>query len=311
MTAHTNVGVRLGSVQPPLTALSELTVVETTTENLEGHDVVFLALPHGASAVWAEKLGPDVLVIDCGADFRLTSAEDWQKFYGGNHAGTWPYGLPELPGQREILAEAKRIAVPGCYPTGVTLALAPAVATDLTDAHDIVVVAASGTSGAGKAAKPHLLGSEVMGSVSAYSVGGTHRHIPEILQNLRALGAEDPTMSFTPLLVPMPRGILSTCTVPLFPDVDEQLVRRAYQEFYTDEPFVKVLPEGQWPATAWVSGSNDVLLQVCVDAGTKRLVVVSAIDNLTKGTAGNAVQSMNIALGLAETTGLTMAAVAP
>ena len=311
MTAHTNVGVRLGALQPHLTALSELEVSETTTENLEGHDVVFLALPHGASAFWAEKLGPDVLVIDCGADFRLTSAEDWQKYYGGNHAGTWPYGLPELPGQREILAAAKRIAVPGCYPTGVTLALAPAVATDLTDGHDIVVVAASGTSGAGKAAKPHLLGSEVMGSVSAYSVGGTHRHIPEILQNLRALGADDPTMSFTPLLAPMPRGILSTCTVPLFPDVDDQLVRRAYQEFYTDEPFVKVLPEGQWPATAWVSGSNDVLLQVCVDAGTKRLVVVSAIDNLTKGTAGNAVQSMNIALGLPETTGLTMAAVAP
>jgi len=311
LTAHANAGARLGDLQPHLTSLADRVVVDTTPEALAGHDVVFLALPHGASAGVAAGLGENQLVLDCGADFRIASAEDWDRFYGPPYAGCWPYGLPELPGQRAVLAAARRIAVPGCYPTVTTLALAPAIAAGLGDAGDTVVVAASGTSGAGKTLKPHLLATEVMGSVSAYSVGGTHRHIPEILQNLRALGAPAPRLSFTPVLVPMPRGILATCTVPLAGDVTEAEVRAAYRGFYADEPFVTVLPEGQWPTTGAVLGSNQVHLQVAVDAAARRLVAVGAIDNLVKGTAGGAIQSMNLALGLDECTGLSTDGVAP
>jgi len=311
VTAHSNAGARLGDLQPHLISLADRVVEDTTPEVLAGHDVIFLALPHGASAEIAGHFGPEVLILDCGADFRLSSTEMWEKFYGIPHAGTWPYGLPELPGQREVLAHTRRIAVPGCYPTASTLALAPAIAAGLTDAHDTVIVAASGTSGAGKAPKPNLLGSEIMGSVSAYSVGGTHRHVPEILQNFTVLGAKDPSLSFTPLLVPMPRGILATCTVPLSDSLSESDVRTVYGEYYRDEPFVSLLPEGQWPMTGSVLGSNQVQLQVAVDQAAGRLVAVSAIDNLVKGTAGGAVQSMNLALGLNETTGLTTDGVAP
>ena len=248
--------------------------------------------------------------MDCGADFRLRAAGDWVAYYGGAHAGTWPYGLPELPGQRDVLRGAQRIAVPGCYPTVSTLALAPAVAAGLVGP-DVVVVAASGTSGAGKAAKPHLLGSEVMGNASAYGVGGTHRHTPEIVQNLSALTDADVRVSFTPLLVPMPRGILATCSAPLTPGTSATEVREAYLKAYDAEPFVRVLPEGEWPQTKAVHGSNACHLQVTVDESAGRVVVVGAIDNLAKGTAGGAIQSLNLALGLEETLGLTTVGVAP
>ena len=207
LTAGSNAGSRLGDVAPHLTPLADRVVEATTPETLAGHDVVFLALPHGTSAAVAEALGDEVLVVDCGADFRLTDAGAWEQFYGSPHAGSWPYGLPELPGQREVLAGTRRVAVPGCYPTATTLALLPAVASGLVDGHDVVVVAASGPSGAGRSLKPHLLGAELMGSASAYGVGGGHRHTPEIAQNLRAAGATAaPTVSFTPVLVPMSRG---------------------------------------------------------------------------------------------------------
>jgi N-acetyl-gamma-glutamyl-phosphate reductase len=312
VTAGASAGCRLGEQQPHLTPLADRVVVETTPETLAGHDVVFLALPHGASAALAAQLHPETVIIDCGADFRLEDPEAWQRFYGSAHAGTWPYGLPELPGQREKLAGSRTIAVAGCYPTAVTLALVPAVAEGLTDGRDTVVVAASGPSGAGRALKPHLLGSELMGSASAYGVGGTHRHTPEIVQNLTACGATDPTVSFTPVLVPMSRGILATCTVPLRdPDLTQEQAYAAYAETYTDEPFVHVLPAGQWPQTQSVLGSNAVHIQVAVDQRAGRLVAVAALDNLTKGTAGGAVQCMNLALGLAEATGLSTVGVAP
>ena len=167
-----------------------------------------------------------------------------------------------------------------------------------------MVVAASGTSGAGKAAKAHLLGSEVMGSMSPYGVGGGHRHTPEMSQNLSAAAGEKVTVSFTPTLAPMPRGILATCSVRAKAGVTQETVRAAYEKAYADEPFVHLLPEGQWPATAAVYGSNTVQVQVAYDENAQRITTVSAIDNLTKGTAGGAVQSMNIALGLPEETGL-------
>ena len=252
-----------------------------------------------------------MLVIDSGADFRLEDSEAWRQFYGTEHAGTWPYGLPELPGQREALATAKRIAVPGCFPTTVTLGLAPALQAGLVDGHDVVVVAPTGPSGAGKSLKPHLLGSELMGSASAYGVGGVHRHVPEMLQNFRKLGAEAPTISFTPVLVPMSRGILATVTAPLAGATTTAEARAAYEQAWADEPFVHLLPEGLWPQTQSVVGSNHVHVQVAVDAAANRLVVVAALDNLTKGTAGGAIQSMNLALGLPETLGLTTLGVAP
>jgi N-acetyl-gamma-glutamyl-phosphate reductase len=250
------------------------------------------------------------VVIDCGADFRLQDPAAWAAFYGGEHAGTWPYGLPELPGARERLRGATRVAVPGCYPTVSTLALAPAVAAGLVEP-DVVVVAASGTSGAGKAAKPHLLGSEVMGNASAYGVGGSHRHTPEITQNLSGLVDGTVNVSFTPLLVPMSRGILATCSAPLARDVSAAEARGVYEKAYADEQFVHVLPEGLWPQTQSVTGSNVVHVQVTVDEAARRLVAVGAVDNLAKGTAGAAVQCMNLALGLDEGTGLTTIGLAP
>jgi N-acetyl-gamma-glutamyl-phosphate reductase len=310
LTAGGNAGERLGSLQPHLPPLADRVLEETSVESLAGHDVIFLALPHGRSAALAQALPEATVVLDCGADFRLEDSALWERFYGGEHAGTWPYGLPELPGQRARLRNASRIAVPGCYPTVATLALAPAVADGLVIA-DVVVVAASGTSGAGRTARSHLLGSEVMGNASAYAVGGSHRHTPEIIQNLAHLTETAVTVSFTPLLVPMPRGILATCSAPLTPGTARGRVRESYLKAYDAEPFVSVLPEGQWPQTKAVQGSNACHLQVTVDEAAGRLVTVGAIDNLTKGTAGGAIQSMNLALGLEETLGLTAVGVAP
>ena len=310
LTGGSNAGQSLGALQPHLTPLADRVLAETSVETLAGHDVVFLGLPHGQSAEIARQLPDETVVVDCGADFRLVDAGEWERFYGGEHAGSWPYGLPELPGQRERLRRATRIAVPGCYPTVSTLTLAPAVAAGLVGP-DLVVVAASGTSGAGKAPKPHLLGSEVMGSASAYAVGGTHRHTPEITQNLGGLTKEALRVSFTPLLVPMSRGILATCSAPVADGVTAADAHAAYAEHYADEPFVHVLPEGQWPQTQSVLGSNAVHVQATVDRDAGRLVAVGAVDNLAKGTGGAAVQCMNLALGLDEAMGLTTVGLAP
>ena len=313
LTGGSNAGTPLGVLQPHLVPLAERVLEPTTPETLAGHDVVFLGLPHGQSGEIAAALGDDVVVVDCGADFRLTDAGEWTRFYGGEHAGTWPYGLPELPGQRDQLRSATRIAVPGCYPTISTLTAAPALSAGLVEP-DVVVVAASGTSGAGKAAKPHLLGSEVMGNASAYGVGGAHRHTPEITQNLRPLTEGDLRVSFTPMLVPMARGILATVSAPLVRDLGTDAADRAYAayvEAYADEPFVHVLPQGSWPQTQSVVGSNAVHLQVTVDPTARRLVAVGAVDNLAKGTGGAAVQCMNLALGLDEGLGLTTVGIAP
>ncbi|MBH5337887.1 N-acetyl-gamma-glutamyl-phosphate reductase [Streptomyces pactum] len=310
LTGHASAGQRLGALQPHLFPLADRVLEPTTPEVLAGHDVVFLALPHGQSAAVAEQLGDEVLIIDCGADFRLRDAAAWEAFYGSPHAGTWPYGLPELPGARAALRGARRVAVPGCYPTAVSLALYPAYAAGLAEP-EAVVVAASGTSGAGKAPKPHLLGSEVMGSMSPYGVGGVHRHTPEMVQNLSAAAGEPVAVSFTPTLAPMARGILATCSAKARPGVTATRLRETYEKALAAEPFVRLLPEGRWPATAAVQGANAVQLQVALDEAVGRIIAISAIDNLTKGTAGGAVQSMNIALGLPEDTGLPMIGVAP
>jgi N-acetyl-gamma-glutamyl-phosphate reductase len=308
LTAGGNAGTRLGAHQPHLLPLADRVLDDSTAAALADHDVVFLALPHGHSAELAAQLGDATVVVDCGADHRLGDPAAWDRWYGGPHAGSWPYGLPELPGARDALRGARRVAVPGCYPTAVTLALVPALAAGLA-APDVVVTAVSGTSGAGKSLKPHLLGAEIMGSLSAYGVGGGHRHTPEMIQNLSAAAGAPVRVSFTPVLAPLPRGILATCTAPTDASADQ--LTEAYAKAYADEPFVHLLPDGAWPTTAATLGSNTVHLQVTVDPDAGRLVAVAAVDNLTKGTAGAAVQCMNLALGLPETLGLPLTGVAP
>ena len=308
LTAAGSAGSTLIEHHPHLLPLGHRVLEPTEPGPLAGHDVVFVALPHGHSAALADQLGPGTVVIDCGADFRLTDASVWQRFYGSEHAGSWPYGLPELPGGRESLRGANRIAVPGCYPTAALLALLPAVAAGLVDP-DVTVVAVSGASGAGRAAKVDLLASEVIGSARAYNIAGAHRHTPEIAQGLRAMTDRPVRVSFTPVLIPTARGILATCTARTSATNSE--IRSAYEKAYADEPFVYLLPEGQLPRTGSVIGSNAAQVSVAVDVDAGVLVALCAIDNLVKGTAGAAVQSMNLALGWPETQGLTTVGVAP
>lgn len=316
LTASGNAGVRFGELAPHLQPVADRVLEPTSVETLAGHDVVFLALPHGHSAAIAEQLPQDVTVIDCGADFRLDDEQDWTDYYDTPFAGTWPYGLPELTRagggkHREDLVGARRIAVPGCYPTVVSLALAPGLAAGVTEPEDVVVVAASGSSGAGRSTKPHLIGAEVMGAMSPYGVGGGHRHTPEIQRNLTRAAGRGSTVSFTPTLAPMSRGILATTTARAAAGVDAATVRAAWADAYADEPFVHLLPEGQWPHTGSVLGSNLVHVQVTLDERSGRVIAIAAGDNLTKGTAGAGVQSMNLALGLPESTGLPTTGVAP
>ncbi|MGL5817366.1 MAG: N-acetyl-gamma-glutamyl-phosphate reductase [Phycicoccus sp.] len=315
LTASSSAGQPLGAVHPHLTPLADRMLTETAPGVLAGHDAVVLALPHGHSAGLAHALGDDTVIVDCGADFRLRDATSWSAFYDTSHAGAWPYGLPELltaTGRlRDTLIRSRRIAVPGCYPTAVSLALAPGLAAGVLDPDDVVVVAASGTSGAGRGVKPHLLGAEVMGAMTPYGVGGVHRHTAEIEQNLGDAAGAPLTVSFTPTLAPMPRGILATCTARVRPGTTAASLREAWENAYVTEPFVHLLPEGQWPSTASVLGSNAVHLQVALDGRVGRVVAVAAVDNLTKGTAGAAVQCLNLALGLPEVAGLPSAGVAP
>lgn len=315
LTANSNVGESVASLHPHLVDYADQKFVPTDAEHLAGHDVVFLALPHAKSAEVAQYLSDDTLVIDCGADFRLESEAAWNKFYGAGYAGSWPYGMPELliqqGKQRNKLSGVKRIAVPGCNVTAISLALAPGLASGVIEPTDIVSVLSVGTSGAGRTLKTNLLASEITQSASAYGVGGIHRHTPEIEQNLRKAASHDVQVNFTPVLVPMSRGILAVNTAKLVPGTTEAQVRKAWIDAYGDENFVHVLPAGHYPATSSTLGANTCLIGLTVDEHARRVVVVSAIDNLVKGTAGAAIQSMNIALGLAEDTGLTVNGVAP
>src|SRR5271163_1732945 len=288
VTAAASAGSTLAEHHPHLLPLAGRVLEPTEVDVLDGHDVVFLALPHGRSATLAQQLSPQTLVVDCGADFRLVDASVWERFYGSEHAGTWPYGLPELPGARDALRGARRIAVPGCYPTAALLALFPALVADLVDP----VVAVSGTSGAGRAAKTDLLGSEVIGSARAYNIAGAHRHTPEIVQGLKQATDRDVTVSFTPVLIPTSRGILATCTARTRSPLSQ--LRAAYEKAYDAEPFIYLMPEGQLPRTGSVIGSNAAHIAVAVDENAATFVAIAAIDNLVKGTGGAAVQSMNL-----------------
>jgi N-acetyl-gamma-glutamyl-phosphate reductase len=327
VSAGSSAGKPITSIHPNLTghpAFDGQDFAATTAEALGDAELIFMALPHGESAALAARL-PDARIVDLSADFRLGYEAAWHQFYGdASYAGRWAYGLPELPsGPGEISAvekikAARTVAAPGCYATTSILALAPLLAAGLVEPDDIVIVAASGTSGAGRSLRYDLLASEVMGSMSAYKVGGTHRHTPEIEQALAEVlpSQGTVTLSFTPTLAPMPRGILATSTTRLAPTVARDgnatgALRAAFADAYGDSPFVHLLPEGQWPVTAAVYGSNGAHVQVAADPHAGRAVVISTTDNLGKGAAGQAVQIANLMLGLPETAGLTTHGVAP
>jgi N-acetyl-gamma-glutamyl-phosphate reductase len=303
VTAHENAGQRLGDVHPGLRSAADLVLGETSPRAVADAELVFLALPHGVSGAFAASVPAGTKIVDLGADHRLTDAATYERYYGGRHPGAWTYGLPELPGQRARIAGSDRVANTGCYAVATILALAPLVAAGVIEPDDVVVVATSGTSGAGRSAKLNLLASEVMGDVTPYKIGA-HQHVPEILQ---ASGAT--TLSFTPLLAPMPRGILAAVTAR--PIGDPAAARDVLAQAYADEPFVHVLPEGQQPHTAATAGSNSAQLQAAVDLSSGRVIVTSAIDNLGKGAAGQAVQNANLMLGLPETAGLSADGITP
>jgi N-acetyl-gamma-glutamyl-phosphate reductase len=310
LVAGGNAGKRVGDVHPQLVTIADLPLVDATTPQLADAEVVFLALPPEGSAAVVDSLAPDAIVVDLGAGFRLTDPAAWQRWYPGDHAGTWAYGLPELPGARGSLAATHRVANPGCYATAVALGLAPLLAAAVIEPADLVVVAASGTTGAGRTPAVELMASEVMSDVTTYKVAGAHQHLGEMQQSLSGAAGTGVTMSFTPMLVPMSRGILATCTARLFEGAGDTDVREAFAA-YDDEPFVTLLPPGTQPRTASTIGSNSAHLQAAVDDDAGRVVVVVAIDNLGKGAAGQAVQNANLMLGLAETTGLSSNGIAP
>jgi len=312
VTAGSLAGSRLAEVHPQFSAqsdLADLILSDTTAQALAGADLVFLALPHGTSGALIAQLPSSVKIVDLGADYRLTDAGQWEKYYGGTYAGSFVYGLPELPGRRAQIANSTKIANPGCYATAIELSLAPLIASGLVDASDAVVVAASGTSGAGRRATANLLASEIAGSISAYKVGGTHQHTAEIEQELQSLTNSPVAVNFTPMLAPMPRGILATISVKS--SASESELRAVLASAYVDEPFVQVLPEGQLPATAATLGSNAVHLQIAKDDRTSRVTIIAAIDNLIKGASGQAVQNANLMFGFSETAGLTAIGIAP
>ena len=303
VSAHSHAGASITSVHPQLQKYAGRYFEPVDSINFSDFDLVFIALPHGESSALIAKIPESVRIVDLGADFRLESADDWNKYYGGVHAGAWVYGLPELcQGQRDAIATQARVANPGCYATSITLGIAPAM--DLINSEDIVVVAASGTTGAGRSAQVNLIGSEVMNSMSSYKFGGVHQHIPEIEQALSAVAQKPAKISFTPILAPIPRGILSTITATLMKPLSTQSAHEIFVKAYSDSYFIDVLPAGQMPKTNSLIGSNKMQLQVAVDGHTNRLIVSVAIDNLGKGAAGQAIQNANLMCGLDEKSGI-------
>lgn len=303
ITAHSNAGEPITAVHPQLISFAGQKFSSFNASNFERCEVIFLALPHGESAAVIASLNPKAKIVDLGADYRLEDSAKWAQYYGGTHAGTWTYGAPELPGARAKIAKSSRVANPGCYATAIALGTAPAA--KFADITDVVIVAASGTTGAGRSAKINLIASEVMGSLTSYKFGGVHQHTPEIEEALTRSTGTAAKISFTPILAPMPRGILATITMKVNSAITTEQAHEIYCATYKNEEFVKVLPLGQMPQTSSVLGSNYVAMQVAVDEHTNRLVVSVAIDNLVKGAAGQAIQNANIICGLPENLGLT------
>ena len=301
IAAGSNAGEPITNLHPQLTNFTGRNFEETEIAKINNSDLVFIALPHGESAKLISQIDPKVKVVDLGADFRLVDGKKWEKYYGGKHAGSWVYALPELV-DHKLISSANRVANPGCYATAIALSIAPALS--LINAEDIVVVAASGTTGAGRSAKVNLLGSEVMNNLTSYKFGGIHQHTPEIEQILSSISRESVKISFTPVLAPMPRGILATVTAQLTQQSSAEQIREIYQAFYSGSKFVKVLPVGSMPMTSAVLGTNNAQIQIAVDEHVNRLLISAVIDNLGKGAAGQAIQNANLMCDLAEDAGL-------
>ncbi|CAB4691306.1 MAG: N-acetyl-gamma-glutamyl-phosphate reductase [Actinobacteria bacterium] len=306
ISAGASAGEFITSVHPHLTHLAGEKFATTEFSEIDKCELVFFALPHGESGKIVSQLSQAVKIVDLGADFRLSDSNQWVKYYGGDHAGKWIYGLPEIIDTAEIAASS-RVANPGCYATAISLATAPAL--DFIETSDIVVVAASGTTGAGRSAKINLLGSEVMNSLTSYKFGGVHQHTPEIEECLTHIAGKEVKISFTPILAPMPRGILATITAKLTRELDSDALRQLYKSFYKKSEFVSILSKNEMPKTSSVLGTNNAQIQVAVDNHTDRVVISCAIDNLGKGAAGQAVQNANLMLGYEEGLGLTQLAV--
>jgi N-acetyl-gamma-glutamyl-phosphate reductase len=306
ISAGSNAGELISAIHLHLTNFQEQKFESTDVSRINKCELVFIALPHGESAKLISQINEDVKIIDLGADFRLGDERSWGKYYSGNYAGKWIYGLPEIIGATEI-AKQTRVANPGCYATAISLAIAPVIS--FIDASDLVVVAASGTSGAGRSAKVELLGSEVMNSLSVYKFGGIHQHTPEIEECLSKFSDSKVKISFTPILAPMPRGILATVTGKLKKPVAIEDIRKSFKELYQGSAFISLLPETTMPRTSSVAGTNNVQIQVAVDQHTQRVIVTSVIDNLGKGAAGQAIQNANLICGFNEDLGLVNLAV--
>jgi len=303
VSAHSNAGELITNVHPHLTTHNGERFLSIDSLKFEDIEVAFIALPHGQSAGIVEKFSKNTKIVDLGADFRLTDAMQWKKYYEGTHAGAWTYGLPEIPGSREKISQSRQVANPGCYATSIITGVLPAL--DVIDSSDVVVVAASGTTGAGRNAKISLIASEVMGSLTSYKFGGVHQHTPEVEQALSLASGKTVKISFTPILAPMPRGILSTVTARLSVNMDTEKVHSLFSNFYKNDYFVDVLPIGQMPKTGSLTGSNKIQMQVAVDEHTHRLVISVAIDNLGKGAASQAIQNANLMCGFHEGAGLS------
>ncbi len=302
ISAHSNAGEEITSIHPHLQSYAGRKFTAFTPEEFANCDLIFLALPHGESARVIAQLPESAKIVDLGADYRLQSKDSWAKYYGGDYAGSWVYGIADLPGKSAAISASTRVANPGCYATSIVLGTA--AASKFADLSDVVVVAASGTTGAGRSAKINLIASEVAGSLTSYKFGGVHQHTPEIEEALTSISGQQVKVSFTPILAPMPRGILSTITLMLTKEISIEEVRKAFEEFYKDSPFVILLPEGQMPKTSAVLGSNYAQMQVAIDSHTNRLVISVAIDNLGKGAAAQALHNANLISGLDATTGL-------
>ena len=304
ISAHSNAGELVTSVHPHLTTHIGEKFLAVSEIDFSDIELVFIALPHGESASLIAKIPSTTKIVDLGADYRLEDASAWEKYYGGAHAGAWVYGLPELSAkQRQAIAKESKVANPGCYATAITLGIAPAV--NHVEVSDVVVVAASGTTGAGRSAKINLIASEVMGSLTSYKFGGVHQHTPEIEQAVSAIAQKPVKISFTPILAPMPRGILATITAKLNKPMSSKEAHDLFTKHYAGEYFVDILPLGQMPKTGSVTGSNKVQIQVAVDEHTDRLVISVALDNLGKGAASQAIQNANIITGFHEGSGLS------
>jgi N-acetyl-gamma-glutamyl-phosphate reductase len=308
LTSEQSAGRKISDIFPTLRGRCELTLENLEPVRVAGKaDLIFTALPHKAAMEVVPtflKLGRHV--IDLSADYRLSDPGVYGAWYEPHlnpaNLKKAVYGLPEI--RRAKIKGARLVANPGCYPTSIILALAPLLKKGLINTGDIIADSASGVTGAGRAAKVDSLYCEVNEGFRAYGAGGVHRHTPEIEQELSLLAGERLMITFTPHLVPMDRGILSTVyATPRAPTTTEKL-HKLYQAFYDGEPFVRVLPQGSLPSTAFVRGSNFCDIAPLVDPRTGRIIIVSAIDNLVKGASGQAVQNMNIVCGFPETMGL-------